>query len=495
MTTAPEGAASRSAGEERRAPDARAYAVVFLLAFGLSLTWAAATPMFGVPDEISHMVRAAGAARGDISGRPVGDGTRMYDAPLVLVPGSKITGTPSELCYAFNSGQSADCMVLSSDRSEGSLVSTASSYPPVYYLLVGWPSRVLDGSRGLYGMRAASSGLFAALFALATISLRKASAGPMAYAGLALAATPMAWFVGGSVSPSSLAIGAGLAAWCGGLLLFTDAGAGHPISTSAWRFGLPLSLLLLVRRDSLLWGGLIVVSMALLTNRQRVIDLLRSRDAIGWGLVAAACAISASRTGIEQGSRVLLGGGSPGSASAAFGALPYYLNQMVGVLGWLDTFLPSLAYLLWFFAFGALFLGCLAFGPVRIAGVAGFVAVVLVGAIVAIGSQRFPYFQSRYALPFAVGAPLLAAIGLTHTRLGSPRRPVVILLTVAVVVHGLAFYQQYRRYAISGDTTWWVFENARWQPDPAPFALLLVLHIVLLLAVHLGLFLAPRRQP
>lgn len=469
--------------------------LLFLSSFGLCLTWAAATPMFGVPDEISHMVRAAAAARGDLDGRPVGDGTRMYRAPLVLVPGSKITGTPSDLCYAFTSSQSADCMVLSSDLQEGLLVSTASSYPPLYYLLVGWPSRIFQSSHGLYAMRAASALWFAALISLAAASLHRSRLPPIAFCGLALAATPMAWFVGASVSPSSMAIGAGLAAWCGGYLLFNEPEEGVSVATAAWRFGLPLCLLLLVRRDSLLWGGLMVVTLLLVVERKRFKVLIRSPHALGWGAMSISCAISASRTGFQEGSRVLLGGDSPGSAAKAFGALPYYIHQMIGVLGWLDTFLPSLAYVLWFMAFGTVFLCSLAFGRWRFSAVCAFVVIVLLGSIVAVGAQRFPYFQGRYALPFAVGAPIFAGVGIARLGMRLPRRPLVLVLSATSIIHLVAFYQQYRRYAISGSTSWWVFGAPRWEPPPAPFVILLVLHVVFLVLWHAWLLTVAQFHP
>lgn len=471
--------------------------LAFALVFGVALTWAAATPMFGVPDEVSHMVRAAAAARGDLAGRPVADGGRTYRAPAVLQPASRPeptgpggTLTPEDLqrpCFAFRASQGAECLRFSGDGGDVQLASTAEGYPPAYYLLVGWPSRLVPGLPGLYAMRAASAAWFAALVALALVSIGSGPRWAPARLGVALALTPMVWFMGASVNPASMAIGAGVASWCGGLRLVT-AGPDERLAPLAWRFGLPMCLLLLVRRDSLLWGGLVVLALAATASAGQASRLVRSRPVLGWATAAAACATYSATVTVGTTAGFLGAEASTGSASGAFGSMPYYLDQMVGVLGWLDTRLPELAYLLSWVTIGGLVLAAVAFARRRQALVVAAMVTALVGAIVVVGANRFPYFQGRYALPFAVGIPIVAGFALVggEHRIRAPRRPVALVLGSAAVVHLLAYHQQIRRYSVSGRTTWWVFDHPTWHPPPAPTALLLVLHVALVGAAAYG---------
>lgn len=463
------------------------FVVAFAAALSIASAWALATPMFGVPDEVSHMVRATAAARGDLDGRPLeGSAARVYRAPAVLVPGgSEPTDAPIIPCYAFNAAVDAGCLTFTGERADVAVASTTEGYPPVYYLLVGWPSRIIPGLPGLYAMRIASAALFAALVALAVTSIGAGRANAAAHAGLAVALTPMAWFLGSSVNPSSMAIGAATAAWCGGYRLVTgSATGGRVMRAAAARFGLPLCLLLLGRRDSLLWAGLVVLALTGLAGRQRVQVLARSRPVLGWAAASAVCAAFAASITAGGGAELVTLDGASGSASAAFGAIPRYVQESIGILGWLDTVLPAPAYLLLHLALGALLAAAVVAAPRRVVRTAVGVAVAWVAAVVAIGSQRFPYFQGRYGLPLLVGLPILAGLGISATPWGVrvPRRATRLLLGTAAAVQVLAFHQQLRRYAISGETTWWVLSDVRWRPPTAPIAVLVAAHLVAVVA-------------
>lgn len=453
------------------------FGISFAIYFAMALTWAAATPMFGVPDEISHMIRAAASSRGDIDGRTLRDGNVAYLAPRILTPGSN-NGSVRQPCYAFDRQLSPSCVVFGRGSGDVLIVSTASAYPASYYLLVGWPSSLAGGLPGLYLMRAASALIFAALLALATVSLARDRVRPIAYAGLAVAVTPMVWFLGGSVNPSALSVAAGIAAWCGGYVL--AAGGQGVNGATAMRFGLPLCLLLLLRRDSILWGGVIVVGLGILVSRARLIELARSRPVLAWAAASFASAFYAASVGASQGPGVLSATGLDGSAPAAFGRLLTYLEEMVGVLGWLDTPLPRAAYLLWYLCMGLLLLRAIGEARPRMVAAVMFVIFAVGGAIVAIGANVYPYFQGRYGLPAAVGVPLLAALGLATTG-GGPtsviRRPARVVIATSLIVQALAFYQQLRRYALPGSEALWIFGSTVWRPPTAPISVLLALNV------------------
>lgn len=468
------------------------------LAFGLILatvtTWAAATPMFAAPDEIAHMVRAAAAARGDLDGRTIpGSSARGYRAPAVLVPdGSGPIEGPEYPCFAFNSEISASCLTITGDRGDLTVSSTADGYPPVYYLLVGWPSRLVRGVPGLYAMRFVSAALFAALVAVAVSSIGAGRRTAVARAGLAVALTPMAWFLGGTVSPSSMTIAAGVAVWCGGYRLAVGTALDEKaMQAAAWRFGLPLCLLLLVRRDSILWGGLVVIVLLCLVDRHRARALVRSRAVLGWAVASAVCAAYAASITADSGAVLVTGANTDGSASAALGSWPRYLQECIGIFGWLDTILPWPTYTLVYLVLGALVVTALAVAPRRVGLAIVGVAAMSVAAVVAIGSQRHPYFQGRYGLPFFTGIPILAGLGIAAVPWADriPARATRIVIGAAAAAHLLAFYQQLRRYAVPGDTTWWLFGDVQWRPPTAPIAALVIAN---LMAVAAGAVLAER---
>lgn len=451
-------------------------AATFVLAFAVALTWAAATPMFGAPDELSHLVRAVSAVRGDLDGTAIATGGRSYRATGYVIPGSTTPDAPARggICFAGDSRRSADCLIISGDARERRVFSSAGGYPPFYYLLVGWPSRLVGGAASLYLMRAAGCLLFALMFGLAASSLRRTERSALRFIGLAVAATPMVWFLGSSVNPSAVAIGAGLAAWCGGWLLVSE----DADPAVAWRFALPLCALLLSRRDALLWGGIVAATVAALVPWRRIPVLIRSPHVVGWAVLTVLCVLFTSRSAAGYGSTLVEGQAATGSAAFTWGSLVSYLQEMIGVLGWLDTSLPRPAYVLWQMAFGAVVVVALSVARRRVLVTVGVLTVAIGAVIVAVGAQRFPYFQGRYALPAAVGVPVLCTLGVSdRVRVGS-RRPTGVVLAIVFVVDVLAFSQQYRRYAFSGETTWWIFGDGRWTPPPAPFAVLLALHVL-----------------
>lgn len=459
------------------------FLVSFLTCFALALSWAAATPLFGVPDEISHMVRAAGAARGDLSGDvvPAEEG-RAYRAPAVLAPLGDPENLRGGVCFAGLSNQSPACMSFSPDRRDRRLMSTAAAYPPVYYLVVGWPSRLSQGIEGLYGMRVANAALFSALIALAISSIGSGRRWALAYVGLALAATPMTWFLAGSVNPSAAATSSAIAAWCGGYRLVHGEHESD-FRRYAWRLGLPLCILLVLRRDSILWAGLLVIGLAVHLRREQVLPMLRSRHVLGWGAASLFCTLYAWSTGIRHGSS-FVGEESGGSGSAALGHLSSYIKEMIGVLGWLDTPLPSGTYLLWYLVLGAVVLPALAFAPRRTVLAICFVVFSVAVAIVALGIQLFPYFQGRYALPAAAGIPLLAGLGIGARPLAAalPTKALTLGLALGALVEVTAYVQHLRRNALSGQTTWNLFGPTQWTP-PAPLPVLIVFHLLALLAL------------
>ena len=136
----------------------RRFAVTYALLFSCLLAWALATPMYGAPDELSHMVRAYAVVHRD-------GGTKTAGSVIEhLLPSEYTDVTP---CYVFRPEQTADCLTLPSPGPDHRVATRAESYPPVYYALVGWPTLFTSRVSGLYMMRAVAAAGVAFLLALA----------------------------------------------------------------------------------------------------------------------------------------------------------------------------------------------------------------------------------------------------------------------------------------------------------------------------------------
>ena len=434
----------------------------FLVFFAVFAVWSSATPMYGTPDETAHMVRAAGIVRGDTDGTRGEDGVIRFEVPAILNSGPG--------CYAFKPDQDASCMVIPADVGSADVRSTASSYPPLFHLAVGWPTLVFSGLKSLYLMRFANAAACAALLTLAVWNIRALSRpGPIALA-MGVSLTPMVLFLSGPVNPSGLATSAGFAIWSAGFVLL-DPEARRSLAAAAASFAIPFCVLVLARRDSLIWGPAIVAVLAVAAPWQRLWFLLRQR--VIWVCAAVISATVIAQYAIWTGdnaSRFTDGaeGAGGGSTAQAFGQTFRYLWEAVGIMGWLDTRMPVLVYHGWFVLIGALLLAVLIW-----AGRRDVVAVLLAVAFVIalptyIGSVRFPYFQGRYYLPFAVGVPLLAARALAAEMARLPMRFTVVGFGWFFLLHQLAFTQHMRRYAVGASGTWNFVTDHEWSPPGPP---------------------------
>jgi hypothetical protein len=329
-------------------------------------------------------------------------------------------------------------------------------------------------------MRMASVGLFAALLASAAASLRRLPNPRLALAGLLVAVTPMAWFLGASVNPSGLEIGAGIATWASGIVLVHE--ASRRVDTRVvLRFTVAAGVLILVRHPGPIWAILIAIVLSLSATpeaRRR----LASSHAIRVGLsVLALCGLGQlawilvarpfSDThnifshGLHSTSQI---------AQSTVGQTGGWLHQMVGTFGWLDTPTPSATVLLWLLAAGGLLLAAAIRGPNRdrrtllLTLELAFVVPVLLAAIEVF--EVGPHWQARYQVPFVAGLPILAAASLSGSNTVSwrLRQAVVRLISGAVVIAAtLAYAQDLRRYTVGyhGSVLFWV--HPAWSP-PLP---------------------------
>jgi len=466
------------------------FVVVLVLAFSNMAVWSLATPFFASPDEPAQVARAVALVHGDLIGKTVrNDGNAITD---ITVPEVYATGASYVSCFSFKATVPASCAApLPRSKKEVRTTTYVGRYPPLYYAIVGIPSLFTSSGDGMYAMRLVSSFVNALFIALAAMSVAAWSRSRLLLVGLLVAATPMTFFLGSVVNPSGLEIASATCLWCAGLVLALER-YGDPPPGLVAVVAVSAGTLLLSRALSPLWVGAIVLILALLSGWQGVRSIAQARSmrwslvplgllavfAIGWIVVAHALDLlpvgaKSHETGIPLAASIL---GNTGP----------WIQQMIGVFGWLDTLSPLLTYLVWYAVTGLFVLLALGSARVRHAGALALLAAVVIFVPVAISygqAHRLGViWQARYIMPMAVGVPLLAvALVERSDALRRVRTRVATMVCAALAVATFAaFAEALRRYAtgVNGPIN---YLNGSWQPPFGATALTVAALVVIVL--------------
>ncbi|MEY9853684.1 hypothetical protein ABH923_003362 [Leifsonia sp. EB41] len=473
----------------------------FALFAALCVSWALASPIFSVPDESAHAVKAIAQVRGE----PIGHAEPGIRNLVVDLPASYAVN-PQIMCFVYHPNTPADCG-SSLGAPGGTLWSASwvSAYNPIYYYVVGWPSLLLGGSAGIYAMRIASA-LFGALFfawaVQAAVASRRARWMPLA---LSFAALPMVVYLNGAINPNGVEIVAGLAFTVSLLRLLRRFGAEAPESSSAAGLSLPylwtivtVSGIVLANARALgpLWVVVLVALCVVATGVRAFLAVFRRRTSypwlvllalggifsVGWTLVGGSLSSQA-----EKGDAPLVGGSFLSGAAYMVRGTPSFLTQALGYFGWFDAPLPGWAF--WPAIAALALLGGLAFLSARrrelVTLAVGCAAAFLVPVLVqAYGThQTGVIWQGRYGLFLYLS--VVAVAGWVLGRGGGTRIAFLSVRATWVVVGLLwlfgvvAFVLALRRYVVGESTPITrMLQHAQWQP-PLGWMTLVVLFVVL----------------
>lgn len=422
--------------------------------------WSLAIPLMASPDEPSHVVKAAAVARGQWSGElgPVpSDRSRPGAATTVVLPSDYAAAVALPNCIAFRPEASADCQPDIAPAAGTAQVETfAGQYPPLYYVLVGWPSLWFGVEASVYAMRLVGAILAAAL--LTWGAYRSVADGSMLSVwGVMVAVTPMTLFLAGTVNPQSLEIAAGFSFLAACFALATSSRG--PSTAAMVQAAVSGALLVNVRTSSPLWAVAIVL-VALVAARPGRWRELVAHPAAPWvGLVAVMSGAAAVGWLVTHGAVVTGGGLYPEFANplqttlAVLGHWSDYLVTMVGDFGWLDTPAPPATLLAWSVAGGALLLLALNVPRQRrlTLGLLALLATVAAAPVVLqlpTAADVGLIWQGRYSLPVAVGIPVLAALLLAAERpLATWYRALRLVVPVILIGHVAAFASAAHRYS------------------------------------------------
>jgi len=395
--------------------------------------------------------------------------TRLFHVPGFLSPGPFT-------CLSVDTQVSAACQSgprPPSPAGEQIIPSYVGTYQPTGFAPAGLATLgAHDAGTALRRGRLAEVGLWLGLVAMAAVQLCHSSRRGLSLLGLIVALTPMAVFLGASVSPNGIEIAAAVALWAAMLRLARPGPA--PLLT--W-VAVAVSGVLLASTRSLgpVFVALPLVVFVVLEGPRRAWERFRCGGWLAWAAVSAVIAASAASVAWEtefQPHPHVSASIVRTWAVPSVQELPEILRELVGVFGPLNVVLNPIAYWAWAGMAAVVVVAALVVGNrrERTAIVLAVVAVpaASVAASVAIVRQTGFGVQGRYVAPLAVAVPLLAGEILIRNRARVAARAAAALLAVvtvpAVAVQLLAWYTNSRRYAVGAAGPRLFIGPARWAP-------------------------------
>lgn len=478
-----------------------------LISLGITL-WSVATPLMAFPDEPAHTIKAAAVVRGQIT---IEEGTSFGHGVHVRVP-AYIANLHAQDCFKFRPDTSADCApAIPSDANDEAIgVTSAGSYNPMYYWIVGLPTLFLTGQPALFAMRILSALLSAAFYAAGFTALAQLRQAQIPVIMASLGVTPMVLYLASGINPNSLEVAATMAAFCGFVVTLDNARRIRHVVPAVATVIASTAVLANTRQVSLVWLFCALIAGLLLFRWAEIKAAFRNRLVLlGVALTVPGVLFGVYWIYLMLHAPANSGVAPEGIANPQPGVSIFrafltmverasdFVQQYIGVMGWLDTPLPMLIVMFWSMIFVVAILLPLMIRPFRatLGAWAALAMLIVVPAILQASIWKSMGFvwQGRYNLPLVV--VLFIAVGMTARKLrlpntGGTRRVARVLLWAGVFCHVLAFVYVLRRYAVGtfGGGNWIALLNGvKWQPPLGWFPLTFLYLIVMVTAAY-GIF-------
>ncbi|MET3174507.1 UNVERIFIED_ORG: hypothetical protein ABIB52_002358 [Arthrobacter sp. UYCu721] len=469
----------------------------------LGALWALATPLMAYPDEPSHTIRAAAVVRGQVAIEP---GQSFGNGVHVQIP-SQIANLEAQKCFAFYRDRTADCApeIPAADTFDAIGVTSAGTYNPLYYWIVGLPSLFMTGAANIYAMRIVSVIVSALFYAAAFTALRQLRKPRWPIVTASIGITPMVLFLSSGINPNSIEIAATLAAFCAlAAVLDNSTRLGRMLPAIA-TVGIATAVLANTRSVSLVWLLIAVVTACLLCGWGHVKRLLWNRYVLAAVVVGAAgVALGLVWTLVGMNAPPSSGTAPEGIANPDPDLAPYrafltmmdrtfdFIPQYIGVMGWLDTPVPQAAIAFW----SMLFIGVLLLTPLArprrvlwgvlfaVCSLAVVPAALQASLVATVGF----FWQGRYNLPLLLVVLVSAGLALRTHRFpaGIKSRAIAkVVIISGIAAHVLCFLYVLRRYVVGiiDISTWQtMLTHPSWQPPLGWFGITVLYTMVLAVA-------------
>ncbi|MEP7112242.1 MAG: DUF2142 domain-containing protein [Ilumatobacteraceae bacterium] len=445
----------------------RSWAPTLALALATMLcTWVFGVPRYGAPDEIAHTTKAYGTAHGETIGSPVPDNSpliRYFDVPAEMISG--------DACFAFHPEVNASCAITVKDPRIISYATTAGTYPPEYYAVVGGIARLLRTERSVASYRLISALVGAALLTLALWLLRRAAGRKAALALIAL--NPMTIFIIASTNPASTELAGTLLLWAYVAAMLTgERVAGRRQLLLASTIG---AAVVLVRPVALPWVVIALGTFLLLERRPLTTDRRSSmRLLLGCSAPLAVAVVLSAMWSRYAGvtltdDKYVVSDSTVAIFRVGVGRTSELFRQAFGELGWLDTQLPTPTYALWMICLvliGVLVAFC---DERRIKLTLAAIGAIWVfyPALYVVLAKTPSVWQGRYNLPLLGGVVLCGLLSVRSSQSMShgPRQADAITRFCAaswVIIEVVAFYQTLRRFMVGSGGS--LLLRGGWEP-------------------------------
>jgi hypothetical protein len=308
------------------------------------------------------------------------------------------------------------------------------------------------------------------LIALAAITLCSDGSGFWPMAGLMTAITPMVVFLGASLSPNGPEVAAGICFFAAMLRLGRTATVGRgpwvalAFSGAVLAISRPLGPAFLALQVGC---GVVAIGPRVFADRFRKGRALAIFTAIA--AAAASLAGGAWELACQPHPSLAVPTGRAFVRLAA--SWPWWLQQQIGVFGWLDTRMLMLAYATWSGLLIALIGTAVLVGTQRqrrllLAALGGLGLLAVALGFLSL-STGFP-LQGRHLLALSIIVPLFAAevvsAGQHRLRRGTTFRLGVAIVTLVPAVQAIAWYLNERRYAVGTAGPINFLGHSRWTP-------------------------------
>lgn len=315
---------------------------LFVLLAAMSICWVFATPLFGTSDETAQAIKAAAVVRGEFVGTPDGGSNTVVNVPEDLIGANRIP------CFALHAAVSASCLTpLGFDNNLVPEETWVGYYPPLYYLLVGWPSLFLFAGKAIYAMRLMSALLGAALLAGAFFSATEARSKALLVPATAALATPYLFSYIAVINPSGMEMASALCAWTSAIAL-VDNPEGPLRRRILVRFVIAMVVLAQVRDMGPLFAAVIAIAMSGWYGVRSSWSLLRRPRVLLTAIGIAACAVFAGVWVLFIGNLSFAPSGHTlaphtGAITTLLVSIRRYafnVRQLVGNFGWTNVYPP-----------------------------------------------------------------------------------------------------------------------------------------------------------
>ncbi len=470
----------------------RVWLVSFLLLMLLGGAWILASPMSGPPDEPTHVMRADAIVHGQLIGSAPRPG-QPKAVTVVRVPEDLTELQRLASCFGQKPLVPAGCVqtIRGSQRQVPTDIYVG-RYPPLYYLIVGIPSLLIDTPGVVYWMRLFSLAAGATFLSLALASAWRWSSSRLLVPAVAVAITPMTIYMASSVNPNGLEIAVAIGLWTTLLVLVLDHADDPPMALLA-AAGTCAVVLPLTRGLSPAWDVAIGVTVVGLAWGRGLRSLLHRRAVQLWLAAtgvsvfgAVAWVLGAGSLNQLQNTPLPPGTSSGHLVSIVVGQTGNYIQQYIGYFGSLDTLSPLVTFLVWVGATFVLVVLAFALAGRRVA-VWLSVTIALaftVPVLLELAEARSVGLigQGRYYLPLVVGIILLAGASAGRLEAFGPalRRVGSVLIAMVAVGQVGAFVWALRRYVVgsTGPLNPLARVVSGWAPPINPLVLDLLVVIV-----------------